>query len=172
MIISSPTDPKIETLGIREIAQKSITWFDKAREIEELAETKFTFILYRCFDKREHVKSVKGDKIHVYKWHREAINTFLIYRSVGHAYDKRINDLGMRSILEMLPNFPRRPTASCPINQIITVDELTRDIFQAITQLTPHEVERIKLKVELFALNGNQLATKKWTFDGKRSVEM
>lgn len=164
MIISTPTDPRIETLGIREIAERSIAWFDKAREIQELAETKFTFTLYRYFDKRQHTKSVKGNKVQVWNWHKRAKNTFHIYRAAGRAYDQRIDELGMRSILEMLPDFPRQLTCTCPIAQIITVDELTKDLFQALAQLTPHEVEKIKLKVELFDLNGKQLALKKWTF--------
>lgn len=164
MIISTPTDPKMETLGIREIAEKAIAWFDKAREIQELAEVKFTFILYRYFEKHPHIKRVKGTKVQVWRWHKQAKNTFHIYRAAGCAYDKKIDELGMRSILEMLPDFPHHPTSSCPIAQIITVDELTKDLFQALAQLTPHEVEKIKLKVELFDLEGKQLVLKKWTF--------
>jgi len=60
------------------------------------------------------------------------------------------------------PSFPRQPTASLPVEQIITADKLTEKLLAYLRRPVPQEVIEIKLSVQLFDLNKNCFATRNW----------
>ncbi len=166
MLIASSTDPKIEPLCIKinNIAQEAIQWFDTARKIDRLADTHFTFVLTRYIDAREHVEIVDEKMVHIFDFYKEITESFKITRGGGEAFDIAIDQSGKRSKFETMADFPRQPTASLPVDQIITVNELTADILLALKEHAQQKITKIDLKVELFDLYTNHLDGKEWRY--------
>jgi len=144
------------------VAQEAIEWFDTARRADQLANTKFIFTLVRFKDARV-LYDENGKRMDNFGWCTKEEHTFEISRVGGPAYDWLINVSGVRAVLEeSVPRFPRQPTASLPVEQIITVDKLTKELFNLIRKPVPQEVVKIELSVQLFDLNENCIATNEW----------
>lgn len=142
------------------VAQEAIDWFDTARRVDQLASTKFTFTIEHFFDAR--VIYQDGKPTSSFGWYRKDTNRFEVSRGGGPAYDQALNALGTGSMLESDPTFPRQPTASLPVAQIITVNELTEKLFSELKRPVPQKVIKIDLCVQLFDLEENCITTKNW----------
>ncbi|HEX4838927.1 MAG TPA: hypothetical protein VFU89_00615 [Rhabdochlamydiaceae bacterium] len=114
------------------VAQEAIQWFDTARQVDQLADTAFTFTLVRWFDARVICKDGEATG---FGWFKREEHTFKI---------------------------SCQSTASLRVEQIITVDALTEKLLAYLKRPVPQEVIEIKLSVQLFDLNKTYLAIKDW----------
>lgn len=150
MIITSSTDPLIATVStqIRYLTNLAITWFATARNVDQLANTKFTLLL-QLFDQRERNALLVREKI------------VSVDRGCGPAFDRVIND-----VRKIIPDIPLLPTATLTVDQIFTVDGLTAELLSYLQEESaPLKLKAFNICVELFDLNGRRLNVNHWSMN-------
>jgi len=159
MIISTPTDPKVAMLCLQvgDIAKQAIEWFDLARRLDELASVQFIFSISRFLNRR-----VEGGRGLMAEWRYKEENSFLVNRSVGAAYDAIVKTLDDRFIVAIGADLPHPKTESLPIEAIVDVDMLTRDILSDLKKPIDQLIQNIELKVELLDLRDQCLRANTW----------
>ena len=83
------------------------------------------------------------------------------HRSVGPAHDRFVKAMGMSYYPKQL-GIACPPTDSLPVDQIMTVNDLTQDIFAMLEGFIPKENMSVKLCVQLLDIGKNNISEKNW----------